>query len=188
MYLLLMLQREADERERQRREAERREIQLKAAKEKLEQLRQTAIGAKVFNDMDEEVAGTLINVIKVLKWIKMTLRKREICWTNIVWKSCVADQMMRKYGAWDYTCCLVISSNWWYIQRIYNKWNSGKKTFFKKTCHSPPKKFSLNLQLLADMDTDEIMQKQVEQLEKEKKEMQEKLRTQEKKVSAVSVL
>ena len=32
------------------------------------------------------------------------------------------------------------------------------------------------------MDTDEIMQKQVEQLEKEKKEMQEKLRTQEKKV------
>ena len=35
------------------------------------------------------------------------------------------------------------------------------------------------------MDTDEIMQKQVEQLEKEKKEMQEKLRTQEKKVSAI---
>ena len=35
------------------------------------------------------------------------------------------------------------------------------------------------------MDTDEIMQKQVEQLEKEKKEMQEKLRTQEKKVSTI---
>ena len=47
-------QREADERERQRRETERREIQLKAAKEKLEQLRQTTIGAKVFNDMDEQ--------------------------------------------------------------------------------------------------------------------------------------
>ena len=41
------------------------------------------------------------------------------------------------------------------------------------------------MQLLADMDTDEIMQKQVEQLEKEKKEMQEKLRTQEKKVSTI---
>ena len=56
-----MLQREADERERQRREAERREIQLKAAKEKLEQLRQTAIGAKVFNDMDEEVDAHKLN-------------------------------------------------------------------------------------------------------------------------------
>ena len=37
-------------------------------------------------------------------------------------------------------------------------------------------------ELLADMDTDEIMKKQVEQLEKEKKEMLEKLRMQEKKV------
>ncbi len=62
----VFLQREADERERQRRENERREIQLKAAKEKLEQLRQTAIGAKVFNDMDEEVRE-YTNVLKHLK-------------------------------------------------------------------------------------------------------------------------
>lgn len=32
------------------------------------------------------------------------------------------------------------------------------------------------------MDTDEILQKQVEQLEKEKKELQERLRSQEKKI------
>ena len=49
------MQREADERERQRRENERREIQLKAAKEQLEKLKQTSVGAKVFDKMDEVV-------------------------------------------------------------------------------------------------------------------------------------
>ena len=71
--MLLMLQREADERERQRREAERREIQLKAAKEKLDQLRQTTIGAKVFNDMDEEVRETFINFL-FIKFLHLTFR------------------------------------------------------------------------------------------------------------------
>ena len=36
---------------------------------------------------------------------------------------------------------------------------------------------------LAELDPDEIVARQVEQLEKEKKEMQEKLRQQEKKVT-----
>ena len=39
------------------------------------------------------------------------------------------------------------------------------------------------LQDLANMDVDDIMAKQVEQLEKEKKELQERLRNQEKKVT-----
>ena len=39
------------------------------------------------------------------------------------------------------------------------------------------------LQQLADMDPDDILAKQVEQLEKEKRELQEKLKSQEKKVS-----
>ena len=38
------------------------------------------------------------------------------------------------------------------------------------------------MQEMADLDVDEIMAKQVEQLEKEKKELQERLRGQEKKV------
>ncbi len=53
------LQREAEDRERQRRQQEHREIQLKAAKEKLDQLRSTAIGAKVFNNMDEELLADM---------------------------------------------------------------------------------------------------------------------------------
>lgn len=40
----------------------------------------------------------------------------------------------------------------------------------------------LLLQDLAEMDVDEIMQKQVEQLEKEKKDLMERLKSQEKKV------
>ena len=39
-----------------------------------------------------------------------------------------------------------------------------------------------DVQEMADLDVDEIMAKQVEQLEKEKKELQERLRGQEKKV------
>lgn len=38
---------------------------------------------------------------------------------------------------------------------------------------------------MADLDVDEIMQKQVEQLEKEKRELLERLKGQEKKVTAV---
>lgn len=38
-------------------------------------------------------------------------------------------------------------------------------------------------QQLAEMDPDDILAKQVEQLEKEKRELQEKLKSQEKKVS-----
>lgn len=40
----------------------------------------------------------------------------------------------------------------------------------------------LLLQELRELDTDEILQKQVEQLEKEKRELQERLRSQEKKI------
>jgi hypothetical protein len=42
-----------------------------------------------------------------------------------------------------------------------------------------------NVQEMADLDVDEIMAKQVEQLEKEKKELQERLKGQEKKVGLV---
>ena len=84
------LQREKEERERQRRIEEHDEIKKKAAREKLDQLKSTELGAKAFADLkEEEIAG---------------------------------------------------------------------------------------------MDVDDIMAKQVEQLEKDKKEMQEKLKTQEKKV------
>ena len=50
------LEREAEERARQRRLKEHQEIQKKAAKEKLEQLKSTAIGFKVFADMDVDVS------------------------------------------------------------------------------------------------------------------------------------
>ncbi|KAK2180443.1 hypothetical protein NP493_443g06025 [Ridgeia piscesae] len=84
------LEREAEEREKQRRMEEHREIQRKAARERLEQLKSTALGARAFEGIDEEV--------------------------------------------------------------------------------------------MADMDVDDILAKQVEQLEKEKRELQEKLKSQEKKV------
>ena len=90
------LEREAEERERQRRLDEERDIQRKATKEKLEQIRQTPLGAKIFADMDEEV--------------------------------------------------------------------------------------------LEELDMDQILEKQIQHLEKEKKEMQEKLRQQEKKVHTVAHL
>merc|ERR1712168_1209083 len=47
------LVREADEREQQRRREEEKEIKKKATKEKLEQLKQTAYGAKFIAEMDE---------------------------------------------------------------------------------------------------------------------------------------
>ncbi|ELU00557.1 hypothetical protein CAPTEDRAFT_162196 [Capitella teleta] len=84
------LEREAKEREEQRRKDEHKEIQRKLARERLEQLKNTAVGAKAFADLSEDV--------------------------------------------------------------------------------------------IADMDVDDILAKQVEQLEKEKKELQDKLKSQEKKV------
>ena len=42
------------------------------------------------------------------------------------------------------------------------------------------------VQEMADLDVDEIMAKQVQQLEKEKKELQERLRGQEKKVACTA--
>ena len=44
------------------------------------------------------------------------------------------------------------------------------------------------MQEIAKMDVDDIMAKQVEQLEKEKKELQEKLKGQEKKVLTTNIL
>lgn len=54
------LEREAQEREDQRRIEERNEIRKKAAKERLEQLRSTALGAKVFKEVDAEVPNTFL--------------------------------------------------------------------------------------------------------------------------------
>lgn len=90
------LEREAKEREEQRRREEHKEIQRKVAKERLEQLKNTAVGAKAFADLSEDA--------------------------------------------------------------------------------------------IADMDVDDILAKQVEQLEKEKKELQDKLKSQEKRVSAQALL
>ena len=50
------LEREAEEREKQRRLEEHREIQRKAARERLEQLKSTALGARAFEGIDEEVS------------------------------------------------------------------------------------------------------------------------------------
>lgn len=50
------LEREAREREEQRRMEERREIQRRAAREKLDQLMATPVGARVFEGMDEAVS------------------------------------------------------------------------------------------------------------------------------------
>ncbi len=49
------LEREAEERERQRRLEEHREIQRKAAKERIEQLRGSALFNRAIANMDEEV-------------------------------------------------------------------------------------------------------------------------------------
>ncbi|XP_046545419.1 eukaryotic translation initiation factor 3 subunit A-like [Haliotis rubra] len=84
------LEREAEERKKQRQLMEHQEIKRKHVKERIEQLRKTDLGARIFKDIDEEE--------------------------------------------------------------------------------------------FAELDVDEIMAKQVEQLEKEKKELQERLKTQEKKV------
>ena len=53
------LSREADDRDRQRLEREQKEIARQAAHERLEQLKSTALGAKVFATMDEEVTDFL---------------------------------------------------------------------------------------------------------------------------------
>ena len=49
------LQREQEERERLRRAEEHKSIQRKCAQERIEQIRNTAVGAKVFQDISEEV-------------------------------------------------------------------------------------------------------------------------------------
>ena len=49
------LEREAEEREKNRREEERRSIQMKAAKERMEEIKKTPLGAKVFAQLGEEV-------------------------------------------------------------------------------------------------------------------------------------
>jgi translation initiation factor 3 subunit A len=49
------LEREAAEREQQRRLDEHKEIQRKVAKERLEQLKSTSVGAKAFADRSEDV-------------------------------------------------------------------------------------------------------------------------------------
>ena len=52
------LEREAKEREEQRRRDEHKEIQRKVAKERLEQLKNTAVGAKAFADLSDDVSIT----------------------------------------------------------------------------------------------------------------------------------
>lgn len=60
---------------------------------------------------------------------------------------------------------------------VMNIWRSDS---YKKLCFFS---FFLFLQDLEELDPDFIMAKQVEQLEKEKKELQERLKNQEKKVN-----
>ena len=50
------LEREAEQRERQRQLAEHKAIQQKVAKERLEQLKSTPLGSKVFSQLDESVS------------------------------------------------------------------------------------------------------------------------------------
>ena len=50
------LEREAKEREEQRRREEHKEIQRKVAKERLEQLKNTAVGAMAFADLSDDVS------------------------------------------------------------------------------------------------------------------------------------
>lgn len=49
------LEKEAEERERQRRIDEHNEIKKRAARERLDQLKSTELGAKAFADLKEEV-------------------------------------------------------------------------------------------------------------------------------------
>jgi len=52
------LEREAEERDRQRRAEEHKDIQRKVTKERLEQIKSTTVGAKAFADLSEEVSCT----------------------------------------------------------------------------------------------------------------------------------
>ena len=49
------LEREALERKKQRQHQEHQEIKRKHVKERIEQLRKTDIGSRIFKDIDEEV-------------------------------------------------------------------------------------------------------------------------------------
>lgn len=55
------LRREAEERDRQRKLMEWKEVQKKQVKEKIEQLKKSDLGARIFQDIDEEVCMSLIN-------------------------------------------------------------------------------------------------------------------------------
>jgi len=79
------LEREAEERERQRRLEEHRDIQKKVAKERIEQLKSTTLGARALATYSEEVRlltlltsapvgrGTVFNAICV--YVSITTRK-----------------------------------------------------------------------------------------------------------------
>lgn len=64
------LEREAKERERQRKVEEHKEMQKKHAQERIEQLRKTELGAKVLQNLDEEVSCHIIG------------------WSRLVWLNC----------------------------------------------------------------------------------------------------
>ena len=59
------LDREAKEREKQRLEEEHKEIQRRHAKERIEQLRKSEMGAKFLQNIDEEVSK--ISIFKMKK-------------------------------------------------------------------------------------------------------------------------
>ena len=64
------LEREAEERERQRKLEEHKEIQRKVAKERLEQLKSTTLGARAFADLSEDVSMKycLCRVLQILTY------------------------------------------------------------------------------------------------------------------------
>ena len=67
------LEREAREREEQRRQEERKEIQRRAAREKLDQLMATPVGARVFEGMDEAVSlKCFVNYFGWILWDNIT--------------------------------------------------------------------------------------------------------------------
>ena len=68
------LEKEAAERETQRRIEERNEIKKKAAKEKLEQIKSTELGAKAFADIKEDVSAGQKYHISTSQREKCTIR------------------------------------------------------------------------------------------------------------------
>ena len=72
------LEREAAEREKQRYLEEQEKIKKAHAKERLEQLRQTSLGAKVFAEMDEEVRQTRPSVFLISFFHRFMWEKNDI--------------------------------------------------------------------------------------------------------------